>query len=145
MIFDNQSEIVEVFPKKFVQGCILKYYLQNMWISTILDNFLKILLQNFSFLAIFLEFFGLGNNHTLQDPLYTRSITLILCRERNKKIRFHIKSFANRLETCKSDLYKSDTCKRLATSSLVPSVRRQRGQHKKFRHSQEIEVQSRTL
>ena len=26
--------------------------------------------------------------------------------------------FENRLETCKSDLYKSDTCKRLATSSL---------------------------
>ena len=122
MIFDYQSEIVEVFQKKFVQGCILKYYLQNMWISTILDHFLKILLQNFSFLAIFLEFFILGNNHTLQDPLYTRSITLILCRERNKKIRFHIKSFANRLETCKSDLYKSDTCKRLATSSLAGAL-----------------------
>ena len=118
MIFDYQSAIVEVFRKFFDKGCILKYYLQNMWISTILDNFLKILLQNFSFLAIFLEFFVLENNHTLQDPLYTRSITLILCRERNKKIRFHIKSFANRLETCKSDLYKSDTCKRLATSSL---------------------------
>ena len=36
-------------------------------------------------MAIFLEFFVLGNNHTLQDPLYTRSITLILCIERNKK------------------------------------------------------------
>ena len=32
---------------------------------------------------------------------------------------FHFKSFANWLETCKSDLYKSDTCKRLATSSLI--------------------------
>ena len=71
------------------------------------------------FLAIFLEFFVLGNNHTLQDPLYTRSITLILCIERNKKIRLHIKSFANWLETCKSDLYKLDTCKQLATSSLT--------------------------
>ena len=47
------------------------------------------------FLAIFLEFFVLGNNHTLQDPLYTRSITLILCIERNKKIRFQTNS------TCK--------------------------------------------
>ena len=119
MIFDDQSEIVEVFRKIFDKGCILKYYLQNIWISTILDKFLKILLQNFSFLAIFLEFFVLRNNHTLQGPLYTRSITLILSRERNKKIRFHIKSFANRLATCKSDLYKSDTCKRLATSSLI--------------------------
>ena len=34
---------------------------------------------------------------------------------------FYIKSFANRLATCKSDLYKSDTCKRLATSSLSPT------------------------
>ena len=32
---------------------------------------------------------------------------------------FYIKSFANRLATCKSDLNKSDTCKRLATSSLM--------------------------
>ena len=32
---------------------------------------------------------------------------------------FYIKLFANRLETCKSDLYKLDTCKRLATSSLT--------------------------
>ena len=30
MIFDYQSEIVNVFQKKFVKGCILKYYLQNM-------------------------------------------------------------------------------------------------------------------
>ena len=36
---------------------------------------------------------------------------------------FYIKSFANRLATCKSDLYKSDTCKRLATSSLVVTTR----------------------
>ena len=37
---------------------------------------------------------------------------------------FYIKSFVNRLETCKSDLYKSDTCKRLATSSLIrPTIR----------------------
>ena len=84
---------------------------------------LKILLQNFSFLAIFLEFFILGNNHTLQDPLYTRSITLILCIERNKKIRLHFKSFANWLETCKSDLYKLDTCKRLAKSSLLSTAK----------------------
>ena len=46
-------------------------------------------------MAIFLEFFVLENNHTLQDPLYTRSITLILCIERNKKIRFQTNS------TCK--------------------------------------------
>ena len=30
MIFDYQSEIVKVFRKFFVKGCILKYYLQNM-------------------------------------------------------------------------------------------------------------------
>ena len=35
---------------------------------------------------------------------------------------FYIKSFANWLATCKSDLYKSDTCKRLATSSLLPML-----------------------
>ena len=60
-------------------GCILKYYLQNMRISTILDDFLKILLQNFYFLAFFLDFFGLGNNLALKDPHYTRTTTLILC------------------------------------------------------------------
>ena len=53
MIFDYQSEIVKVFRNFFVKGCILKYYLQNMRISTILDDFLKTLLQNFSFLGIF--------------------------------------------------------------------------------------------
>ena len=41
MIFDYQSEIVNVFRKNFVKGCILKYYLQNMRISTILDDFLN--------------------------------------------------------------------------------------------------------
>ena len=61
MIFDNQSEIVEVNPKKFVQGCILKYYLQNMWISTILDDFLKILLQNFYLLGNFSWVFLVGS------------------------------------------------------------------------------------
>ena len=30
MIFDYQSEIVNVFRNFFVKGCILKYYLQNM-------------------------------------------------------------------------------------------------------------------
>ena len=31
----------------FVKGCILTYYLQNMWISTILDDFFQNLLQFF--------------------------------------------------------------------------------------------------
>ena len=47
------------------------------------------------FLAIFLEFFGLRNNLTLQEPLYTRNITPILYTERNKKIIFQTSS------TCK--------------------------------------------
>ena len=110
MIFDNQSEIVEVFRKKGIHFEVLSTKYMNF------NNFRQILeffFTKFLFFGNFLEFFILGNNHTLQDPLYTRSITLILCRERNKKIRFHIKSFANRLETCKLDLYKSDTFKQL--------------------------------
>ena len=47
MIFDNQSAIVKGFRKILVKGCILKHYLQNMRKSTILDDFLKTLLQNF--------------------------------------------------------------------------------------------------
>ena len=120
MIFDNQSAIVKGFRKFFVKGCILKHYLQNMWISIILDGFLKNSFQNFSFLAIFLEFFGLGNNHTIKDQNFqtkSHEFSLFICKNLNI---FYIKSFANRLETCKSDLYKSDTCKRLATSSLAP-------------------------
>ena len=39
-------------------------------------------------MAIFLEFFGLRNNLTLQEPLYTRNITPILYTERNKKKSF---------------------------------------------------------
>ena len=60
VIFDYQSEKVQVARKIFVMGCILKYYLQNMWKSTILDNFLKKLLQNFSFFDKFSWVFWLG-------------------------------------------------------------------------------------
>ena len=41
------------------------------------------------FWAFFLEFFGLGNNLTLQDHYYTRTISLILGIERNKKSDFN--------------------------------------------------------
>ena len=41
----------------FVKGCILTYYLQNMWISTILDNFLKKFATKFlTFWQFFLSF-----------------------------------------------------------------------------------------
>ena len=51
------------------------------------------------FWAFFLEFFGLGNNLTLQDHYYTRAITLILSMERNKKIIFQ---WGFSCKTCKN-------------------------------------------
>ena len=51
------------------------------------------------FWAFFLEFFGLGNNLTLQDHYYTRAITLILGIERNKKIIFQ---WGFSCKTCKN-------------------------------------------
>merc|ERR1712102_174551 len=62
------------------------------------------------FLAIFLEFFVLGNNHTLQEPLYTRSNTLILCIERNKKNQISNKL---NLQVCKLNLARQTQTKQV--------------------------------
>ena len=50
------------------------------------------------FWAFFLEFFGLGNNLTLQDHHYTRAITLILGIERNEKNHFSMGLFLQDLQ-----------------------------------------------
>ena len=50
------------------------------------------------FWAFFLEFFGLGNNLTLQDHYYTRAITLILGIERNEKNHFSMGLFLQDLQ-----------------------------------------------
>ena len=49
----------------------MKHYLQNMWISTILDDFLKILLQNFSFFGIFSWVFWFGKQSYPQRPKFS--------------------------------------------------------------------------
>ena len=66
------------------------------------------------FLAIFLEFFGFGNNHTLQEPLYTRGIALILCIERNKKNQISNKL---NLQVCKLNLARQTQTKQVFSKS----------------------------
>ena len=62
------------------------------------------------FLAIFLEFFGLRNNLTLQEPLYTRNISPILYTERNKKNHFSNKF---NLQVCKLNLARQTQTKQV--------------------------------
>ena len=67
----------EVLSTKYVTFNHLRWFFENF-----VTKFLF-------FLAFFLEFFGLGNNLNLQDHYYTRTITLILGIERNKKSDFN--------------------------------------------------------
>ena len=60
--------------------------------------FWKLCYKISTFWAFFLEFFGLGNNLTLQDHYYTRAITLILGIERNEKNHFSMGLFLQDLQ-----------------------------------------------
>ena len=95
MIFDYQAEIVEVFWKKLMRDAFWSIIYKICEFQPFWMIFWKFCNKISLFLAIFLEFFGLRNNLTLQEPLYTRNISPILYTERNKKIIFQTSS------TCK--------------------------------------------
>ena len=110
MIFDYQAEIVEVFWKKLMRDAFWSIIYKICEFQPFWMIFWKFCNKISLFLAIFLEFFGLRNNLTLQEPLYTRNISPILYTERNKKNHFSNKF---NLQVCKLNLARQTQTKQV--------------------------------